>query len=93
MKEKFFYPLFIGVLLLAACERGHDPTPAPHHVGKEAVQGNEQKEKAKKEQKPLSLEEKFLPPHFLVNEFTAKNEPLDSLDDALHPLGAAVSVA
>ncbi|MEB3749332.1 hypothetical protein EP10_000171 [Geobacillus icigianus] len=72
MKEKFFYPLFIGVLLLAACERGHDPTPAPHHVGKEAVQGNEQKEKVKKEQKPLSLEEKFLPPHFLVNEFTAK---------------------
>ncbi|MFC0296011.1 hypothetical protein [Geobacillus jurassicus] len=69
MSKKFFYPLFICFLLLAACERGHDPAPvAPRPVEK----AKQEHEKAEKEHKPLSLEQKFLPPHFLVNQFVAK---------------------
>ncbi|KZE96515.1 hypothetical protein AVP43_01534 [Geobacillus stearothermophilus] len=69
MSKKFFHPLFICFLLLAACERGHDPAPVALHPLEKAKQEHE---KAETEQKPLSLEQKFLPPHFLVNQFIAK---------------------
>ncbi|MCG6796242.1 hypothetical protein [Geobacillus sp. YHL] len=69
MNKKYLYPLFVVFLLLAACERGHNPAPVAPHPAEKAKQKHEQVET---EQKPLSLEQKFLPPHFLVNQFTAK---------------------
>ncbi|AST00153.1 MULTISPECIES: hypothetical protein [Geobacillus] len=69
MSKKFFHSLFICFLTLAACESGHTPDVATHHSVEKEKPKNE---KAETEQKPLSLEQKFLPPHFLVNQFTAK---------------------
>ncbi|MEW5323089.1 hypothetical protein V2J23_13390 [Geobacillus thermoleovorans] len=75
MSKKFFHIYLMSCfLLLAACEHQHDPSPVPQRPTKQEEKEGEKSNKNEKtltERNHLTLEEKFVPPHFLVNQFVA----------------------
>ncbi|KAF0995884.1 hypothetical protein [Geobacillus sp. TFV-3] len=66
IKMLFHIYLVTCFLLLAACEHQHHPSS--HHPTKQVEKEGGTKQT---ESNHLSLEQKFLPPHFLVNQFAA----------------------